>query len=263
MLSKITKRDMIEYFELCSTETDIDVARAVELTLHAEKTGEAIGEYGTSLAKWNNSLSGEPEYSCYSDPYYFCDVWLCWKHCSRQYLKNLSSKKSFGKLLLDIFSEVKTVADIGCGPGYSTAALTQLFPNANVIGTNFEDSPQFRIATKLSKEYGFSVIPELTEQTDLIFASEYFEHIQEPIAHVNDIIDRCDPTYLVIANAFGVANVIGHFDTYKVGNLAVSSKKISRMFNDNMRRRGYFKLTTNCWNGRPVVWSKYDSVLDI
>ncbi len=145
---------------------------------------------------------------------------------------------------------VKSVADLGCGIGYTTAALKELFPAATVYGTQILGTFQHNVAAEVGRRKGFAIYPEVTGPTDLIFASEYFEHFQRPIEHLLTVIETCRPKYLVIANSFG-SHSIGHFDAYIVGpdhehlfEEAIPNTAIGRQFNDVLRNGGYQRMTT-------------------
>ena len=159
---------------------------------------------------------------------------------------------------------VKSFVDVGCGFGYTTMALKELFPKAEAYATNFPEGCQWRLATIFSKKYNFSLHPNvksINKQIDLIWATEYFEHIENPIEHVQEIIDVCNPKYFIIANAFGTHS-IGHFDNYKVKNDnmnnydIVPGKNISRLFDKHLKLQGFTKVKTKCWNNRPTYWKK-------
>lgn len=230
--------------------------------------------------EWYSSLStGTPDYSVYGDPYYICDIWACWKMYSRQSVNVLNSTKSMSDgtsvvaEIINQIGEVKTVVDAGCGFAYTTALLKEIFSEATVTGTNLENTWQYGFATKLGKNNGFNIVPEITElkDVDVLFASEYFEHIYEPIAHLKDIIDNCNPKFVITANGFN-GDAIGHFDSYIVDEDLASVKKTealfpgdslqniqsaketSKRFNQYLRDRGYSKLDTSIWNSRPNVW---------
>ena len=150
----------------------------------------------------------------------------------------------------------KTVLDLGCGFGYTCAGLKSIFPNATVIGTNLPETAQYKMANDLSKDFNFIMKGHAGGiKTDLVFASEYFEHIIDPISHLHYIIKECSPKMLLIANTFN-SPAIGHFKLYEYKGIKYSGPKMSRMFNDALRYYGYQKVKTNCWNARPAYWKK-------
>jgi SAM-dependent methyltransferase len=214
-------------------------------------------------ARWYESLeAGTPDYSVYDDAYFISDIWACWVHYSRKYLTAIKSPKSLAdKSIVDDMRDVAVVADLGCGFGYTTAALKELFPSATVFGTNFGGGRQWRLASMFGEQYGFSMFPSVEEfgkPVDLIFASEYFEHIEDAISHVASIVESASPRYMVTANAFGTTSV-GHFIKYRCGGGYCDGKTASRLFNEAMGSFGYENIETNCWNGRPAYWSRAEA----
>ncbi len=209
---------------------------------------------------WYDSLKkGEPDYTIYDGDDYLGELWACWAIYSRGYLRSIVKDGSHTKGGLDVKAhiealfEIERVADLGCGFGYTTAVLSELFPDAEVTGTNIEGTTQFTLALDLAEFHGFALLSELRSRSDLIFASEYFEHFQEPVAHLDEVLDQAQPYALVIANAFG-PHSIGHFDLYSVGGEVVDGAGASRRFNARLRERGYEKVKTALWNQRPAIW---------
>jgi len=146
--------------------------------------------------------------------------------------------------------------DLGCGIGYTTAAIKQMLPNARVIGTNIKDTLQMRFAEMMSSNYAFEMHSDLKEikSIDLIFASEYFEHFQEPITHLEEVL-RLNPRFLLIANTFS-AKAVGHFLEYSCNRTIKTGNETSRLFNQTLRNNGYEKVTTKLWNSRPTYWRR-------
>jgi hypothetical protein len=110
----------------------------------------------------------------------------------------------------------------------------------------------------MSKRDRFQMVEDVIEipQTGgLVFASEYFEHFQDPIKHVDHIVDAIEPKYFVIANAFNTHS-IGHFETYENYGIKVPQDKISRMFNNKLRELGYSQVKTGLFNNKPTLWKK-------
>ena len=271
IVDEITKDSLRHYLNECSRYVKIDIERAYNVTIAFRKFHNGIGvsdhEYAEMLdlqKKWYNSLETEiPDYSVYSDPFYFCELWLCWVNYSRRYLKDISANKSFfGK---SIVSDIKanTIIDLGCGFGYTTTALKELFSNSKVFGTNIEGSSQYDMAKNLGNQHDFTIIGSYENTPcDLIFASEYFEHFERPIEHLIQVIEHCNPKYMLIANAF-TSMAIGHFNKYKNLSETYSGKDMSLLFNNTMRKYGYEKVKTTCWNNRPAYWRRNDSDLSI
>lgn len=245
-------KDILDRFldAYCSMFPEINKKKALEYIKTQKKFEELTEEWYRAID--NNSPSVftySPEaFRVYNDDYYFTDLWTCFIKYSRQYLKNVRKEFVFGK--------GSTIADLGCGVGLTTVAIKQMYPQARVIGTNLPDTKQWKFAEKLSKKYDFELAESINEPVMTVFASEYFEHIYSPIAHVNDLIMMCKPQYFIIANAFNTRS-IGHYRTYidTIG-VPIDQSKISRVFNDNLRNHGYIKMKMPFFNNKPNVWVK-------
>lgn len=150
------------------------------------------------------------------------------------------------------FAGARRVLDLGCGNGYTTAALTQIAPQAQVRGTNVLDSVQGQFCQRMAADYGFSVHADVSA-AGAVFASEYFEHIEEPVAHLREVLTRVAPRKLIVANTF-TSPAIGHFPTYRVDGAVLDGAGASRAFNATLKQAGYRQLKTALWNNRPAVW---------
>jgi SAM-dependent methyltransferase len=207
---------------------------------------------------WYKSLSGIPAYNVYNDPYYICDIWLCWKPYSRKGLLALKNPKSMiNKSVVDFINSPKKILDLGCGFGYTTAGLKEFFPEASVVGTNVKESYQFEIARKTGTERGFSITDNIESVglVDVVFASEYFEHIVNPIEHAYNLINKTKPKIFIIANGFsGIA--IGHFNEYYHKGKKYNPNEMSKMFSKFLAHMGYKKIKTKIWNNRPSLLVK-------
>lgn len=208
-------------------------------------------------ARWYDSLkNGNPDYGVYDSIDIVPDLWACWVVYSREYLRSIASPKALpnGSIVDDI-GHAECIVDLGCGIGYSTAALKQLFPKSIVIGTNLPHTAQFKICEKVSTLYGFSVADGLIERADLVFASEYFEHFERPIEHLEEVITKLKPTRVLTANSFNAVS-LGHFSVYRHSSLMLQGRATSRLFRKAMNAYGYKKVPTRCWNDRPTYWVK-------
>lgn len=199
---------------------------------------------------WFNALENNKiDYSVYVDDDYVKDTWACWAMYSRLYLMKVHKN-------LDLFTEpINKVLDLGNGIGYSTAALTEIFPNSKVTATNLYPSEQWEFNNELQKVYNYDLIEKSDDigEVDLVFASEYFEHILDPISEVENVIKKNKPKYFVIANSFGTVG-IGHFKEYNVKGKIIDWKKISRVFINFMKDNGYIKVQTGFFNGTPNIY---------
>ena len=151
---------------------------------------------------------------------------------------------------------LETILDLGNGIGKTTASLSEIFPNADCTGTNIKESEQWEYCEKIKDAYNFKMAENSTEiaEVDLAFASEYFEHFEKPIEHLEEIIKNNAPKYFIIANSFGTIG-IGHFKEYIHNNEIIDWKKISRLFNTRMRELNYKKVKTGFFNDTPNVWA--------
>jgi SAM-dependent methyltransferase len=215
-------------------------------------------------AEWYRSLNPfDPDYSIYNDEYYFTDMWVCWQMYSRGYLRSINHPHSEQKdhSIGELFSHVSTVVDLGCGIGYTTAALTELFPMENVFATNLEGTRQWKWCNEMSKVFGFTLLPDTTDvnQKDcLVVAFEYFEHFYKPIEHLKKVLQDCDPEFLYLANSFNTRSM-GHFTEYEVDGQVINQKHINREFNAALKREGYRQVKTNVWNNKPALWFRNES----
>jgi SAM-dependent methyltransferase len=211
---------------------------------------------------WYESVeSGQPDYGVYDQDDYLADVWSCWEESSRETLLKIIPRKSMSPrgVLRDASAGIDTVVDLGCGIGITTAVLTELIPKATVVGTNVPGCAQYQVAERLGTQYGFTMVPTVGEVPNpgrcLVFASEYFEHFYEPVAHLTEVLDALDPVALIINNSFTQPS-IGHFPQYRVDGGEVDGEAVSREFNTAIRGRGYTQPVTSLWNHRPAYWKR-------
>jgi len=268
VINKIKVKDAKEFSEkyclnLKGFNKDIFIEEIKELKnnikFHNLKNSNAI-YYRKLLDRWYFSIdkrSTEPDYNVYLDILLLPEIWVCWILFSRNYIRYLNVKISNGKILKDNFGNVNRILDIGNGIGYSTAALKEMFPKAEVLGYNIKNSFQDKICKLVAKDYNFKMKYNLKNigKVDLLFASEYFEHFEEPIKHLDEVLKFTNPENIIVANSFGT-EAIGHFKMYKFDKLYFKGSIISRYFNRFLCSRRYIKQVTNCWNNRPQYWKK-------
>ena len=256
--------DQNEFFQRCSRYCDLNVDRANTLIKHLKRrhrgvqvAQEDVEEVALLEQRWYASLDVQPDYTVYADPMYFCDLWMCWVIYSRKYLSLLTKPNIIAEgSISDALSGVRSVLDLGCGGGYTTAKLKSIFPDAFVYGSNLKETAQFKMAHSLGRKYGFRVTDEnLRLKPDLIFASEYFEHIQSPIEHLEDLLKKCEPNYMLVANSF-TSEAIGHFREYEYNGTLHTGREISKYFRQTLKSYGFEKVKTKCWNDRPQFWSR-------
>ena len=210
----------------------------------------------TLQERWEKSLDSLPDFSVYDEPIYLNETFLCWKAYSRRYLMLLRKwlKREDCPIKVD---GIKNVLDLGCGLALTTIGLKSLFPNAEVYGTNEPNSVQIefdRIVTRpfddihiVSDNFG------PIKHMDIVFASEFFEHIQVPIEFLKKVLVYYKPKYIIYANTF-TNMAIGHFNEYYVGIEKLSGKEVSRAFTRILQYYGNKKVQTNFFNNRPNVY---------
>jgi 2-polyprenyl-3-methyl-5-hydroxy-6-metoxy-1,4-benzoquinol methylase len=217
------------------------------------------------MGRWYTSLeNGSPDFGVYDGDDYMADLWDCWKTYSRKYLRSLRAPGVMpnGATFVDSFNPAR-IADLGCGIGYSTAALCQLFPNAEVIGTNLAGTKQMKMLQRNASQYSFRVETSLERvgPVDLVFASEYFEHFPQPVSHLDDVVRYLKPGMMLIANTF-TSSSIGHFPSYSISGDTFSGRATSRMFSAGLRAHGMTRVPLKVWNGRPSLWARGVSIDD-
>lgn len=270
-LEKISKEDLNEFAEICKSLFSINKDEFIkEVNLHYKwHEGGKIPEKNEILQNaWYESLSiNSPLYSVYNEIYYLADLFACWKVYSRKYLKSiidqksLASKddhlnfynlKSISEKITEKGSKLKIV-DVGCGIGYSTLALSEIFEGHEVYGTNLKGTTQWDLCEKL----GVNLLEDVKEigKIDCILAFEYFEHFQDPVEHLKYLVATSDPEYFIIANSFGTTSV-GHFLEQDYNGSKVPSKGFGRIFGNEMRKLGYVKQNTTIFNNKPSFWIK-------
>ena len=235
------------------------IARQTLLHLANPKKQRAVSQTLEALQlRWYDALkAGPPDYAVYGEPEYLAELWACWSFYSRSYVLEFKKPKALPPYgIAGRLQAGAKIVDLGCGIGITTAALVELFPQSVVFGTNLPDTVQTKIATSLGGVYGFRMVADssaIKGPTDLVFASEYFEHFEAPIDHLREVLRDLQPKRLIVANAF-TAKSTGHFDLYRVEGELVDGRTTSRAFGKELRAAGYKKLATNLWNNRPAVW---------
>lgn len=270
-LNKISRKDLHDFISLCkSLNFEFDENEFENIVVNTLKYLNGDKEKRNELRhmqilenKWYDSLKeGKPDFSVYDDVYYLADTWVCWKKYSREYIKSIVSDKSMAsksttgfynlKSIKDYMHDVNIIADLGCGIGYTSAALKQIF-DCNVYATNIKDTKQYKICENL--DAGFNLIENISDiktAVDMVFASEYFEHFEYPIKHLLEILETLKPRYFLFANTFN-AKSIGHFDVYEN---KYTGAETSRIFSNTLKNIGYKKVNTNCYNNRPNFYER-------
>lgn len=210
------------------------------------------------ISKWEASLdTGKPAYELYNHNCYMNESFVCWKTYARRYLLLLKKYLTKPNCDLDI-SDVKTVLDLGCGCGYSTVGLKAIFPKAQIKATNLKDTLQWKLDLAVTNG-----TPDIEmrdenetfnlESVDLVFASEFFEHLTNPIEYLRKLINTYHPKYIIFANTFTQMS-LGHFRSYFDGTEELKGVQVSNRFGKVLRDNNYVKLSTHFFNNRPYIY---------
>lgn len=155
--------------------------------------------------------------------------------------------------------KIKSIVDVGAGIGLSTMLLADLFPEAKVYYNNITPSLQADFF-EAHKHYCTNPPQAITEKEmlqhgeyDMLFASEYFEHFEEPMKQTGFLLDQVGFNHLVINNSFNV-KAYGHFKEFKY-NETLAPKQMSKVWLKFVRQE-YAELKVKCWNGRPKIFEK-------
>ena len=231
-------------------EVDTLTELAVKYASGSTQEQEAMRPLQEEEARWYKSVAeGYPDYGVYNTVWYLAESFACWSIYSRNYLK--------GCVKLGVFEglSVKRVYDLGCGVGLSTANLTSIFPYADIRGTNIRDTTQWKVANVLARLYSFKLdCGVVYTPADIVFASEFFEHIHAPLEYLVEVIEVMQPKLFIVANTFS-SPAIGHFPSYRVGSSERSGKEMSRVFSKTLSDLGYVRdKRFKFWNNRPQLW---------
>lgn len=214
-----------------------------------------------SMRKRWYASEGDWDYSVYADDAYLAEVWTCWDYYARKYMGTIFDASKVPPHGLQGFMGDGIIVDVGNGLGLTTAAFKHLFPFRRVIGTNMAGTKQWEINQAMSKTYDFELMTNdqlldevQGEKVAMIFASEYFEHFEAPLDHLDELA-RLDPNAWVTANAFG-ADSIGHFNEYSIDGKMEDCNGIGRLFGQKMKHHGWKSIDTELWNHRPAIWGR-------
>jgi hypothetical protein len=260
--------ELIKYFKRCLKFVNFDINEYIKMTQFSIKYYRGDAKVRNDLSpfhdlekKWYESLDkGEPEYQLYNENAFLCDVWACWIVYSKKYLTAIQKNVvlSNKQLIIDYIGKINSIVDLGNGCGKTTEALKCIFPEAMVYGTNYPGSTQYKVASIAGKESGFKMHPsanQINNAVDIVFASEYFEHFEDPVAHLEEVNFALDPKFFILANAF-TSKAFGHFDFYKYNGKTIKNTEMSKIFNNTLKSYGFEQIKTNCWNNRPAIWHK-------
>jgi SAM-dependent methyltransferase len=247
-LLKASTREMLDDFARRCKALHIEELELVETAqrtikhLRSSKTDRAQSAPTEALmTKWYE----KNDLAIYRERAYLAELLACFVCYSRVHIKQIRN----------VVEKPLTVLDLGGGIGYSTATLAQLYPQARCFYYDLQDTFQAKFAEELANDYNFYPVYSLLDlptTVDVGFASEYFEHFDDPVQHLNAILNFCKPRHFFIANSFN-AKAVGHFDLYWHGYEPIMPTNIGRVFNKVMRKQ-YLTVATRFWNNRPQYW---------
>jgi 2-polyprenyl-3-methyl-5-hydroxy-6-metoxy-1,4-benzoquinol methylase len=246
--------DLFEYLlkDYLAIHPNIDADKARRLV----KTDETFQRLTIDWYRYLNDNDMENAFSVYNDDYYFIDIFNCFTTYSRDYIKRVIKSSAYNELM-----KCKSFIDIGCGVSFSTCSLKQTFPHMKGYAVNLKDTKQWKFCEVMAKRHHFKLIDDFSNigQIDIVFASEFFEHILDPIEYVDNVLTKLKPKYLIIANSFNTWS-IGHYEKYSLksffGDIIVPQDRMSKLFNDHMRNENYIDLDCEMWNNKPKIWKK-------
>jgi SAM-dependent methyltransferase len=252
----ITKDDFKNFVNLAkSLKSDINVDFLYNEYIGGNKCLDTLQE------RWEKSLvsTDGPDFSVYGEDMYLNESFRCWKNYARRYVQNIKKYCDREDACINK-DEIKCVVDLGCGNAFSTIGLADIFKNSIIYGTNVKGTISYKMCEIVTSKIDRCVIIDeahndsLPQKPDIVFASEFFEHLTNPINLLNTIICKYKPKYFIFANTFTQMS-IGHFNTYyDIKGNAFAGKNISKEFNNSLRKNGYKKVDTGFFNSRPQIF---------
>lgn len=242
------------------TNDRLDIKQYIKYVKTRKEESNAINIMKDEEIEWYSSLENSlPDYSIYGSHNYYKEVIACYLVYSREYIKRLTrtnvnnTSKTIIEYIRDNISNEPIITDLGNGIGYTTLALSELF-NTTIYGTNMKDTEQWKFNKILENTYNIRAVEELEEfnTIDVVFASEYFEHIESPFEHLEYLIERFNPKYFIIANSFN-KRAVGHFHEYKYKDEIINENVSQKLFMNIIKSYGYNNIDTKLWNNTPIV----------
>jgi 2-polyprenyl-3-methyl-5-hydroxy-6-metoxy-1,4-benzoquinol methylase len=199
----------------------------------------------------------------YNDIEYVLACLFFYKISCRSYINILKNRKRlFERKMIDEqtcndWNNTNSIIDLGAGIGLSTFDLSEEFINSEIYYHNLKGN-QFDFAEKLLKDTKVELIENYDNigNIDIILAFDYFEHFENPIEELRNVIEKLQPKYIIESSDFSHA-FIGHYENYIYNNERIHHKKFKKIFNTEIEK--YYKLhpvSDYCWNKEPRVWVK-------
>lgn len=251
------KKQYINLLNLYNTITSINVNLLYDDWLTDNKLIEQCTK------DWENTLltTGKPDYSIYGRTEYLNEAYISWTNYSREYVKRLKKFCISNNNLNS--SEITSVIDLGCGIAYTTIALSNIFPNAMIYGTNEPNTPQIELDKLVTSNFdNIEILDDnfkLKNHIDVIVGFEFFEHLEKPIEFLLNLINQYTPTYIIFANTFNKM-ATGHFVYYDVFGNTVHGSKLSRIFSKTLKENNYQRIETHFFNNRPYIYRYCDNI---
>lgn len=254
VLQRIKKQDFLSFLETAKQFKVIDIDSLYKAYCEGNSNLPPLYE------RWENSVNDKTfDYSVYDDDAYLNEAFYCWKKYARTYILLLKKYITLDYCEMNV-DNIYSVVDLGCGCGYSTIALKSVFKKAKIVGTNLKGTLQYKIDEDVCGQFEDCSMVDESEtlnlgKVDVVFASEFFEHLQSPKELLDGLIKEYQPKYFIVANTFTKMS-LGHFDSYRWNGVEMSGREVSKKFNDYLRANGYVDLETRFFNHRPKIWKK-------
>lgn len=198
--------------------------------------------------------SNETDFSFYSEQDYLTLLFGSWDVRSAQDTDFLIKN--------DLFKNPKTIFDFHGGLGFTAMRLAMQFPDATVYSHSVVEEHR-KSCEKISKELGLTnvIATDKLQKADLLIAQETMEHIKDPFAEMNMLLDTVKPEQYLDGTSFTIDSP-GHFTTYLNGTASIPKNSAKRHLFNVLRSRGYevywkvrvgHKQPFNC---RPALFDK-------
>jgi len=198
---------------------------------------------------WNKHYK---DFSRYSSWQYLYAALNCFVEYSRwNVIVGLENLESW-----DLIKEIDSVVDVGAGIGLSTMLLADSLPWADV---HYNNIPSIQV--DFFKKHKHQRIKLSSERDlvkhgpfDLILASEYFEHFEEPIKQLEFLQNEVGFKIMIVSNSF-TAKSYGHFKSYIIEGREYEPRQMSAIFNSVLEGPDYDRpKVAKSWNLHPQIF---------